>query len=77
MRSYSGRALFNDDSHDASEFHKIVGALDLSDINQCLYRIDHEERDDGYGFGAYDIPNKGPLVYCGLRGKCIIDLYFL
>ncbi|KAK3767183.1 hypothetical protein RRG08_018054 [Elysia crispata] len=68
MRSYSGSVIYHDQSHDNSSFRHIVEALDLSDINQCLYRIDQEERDDGYGFGTYNVPNHGPLVYCGLRG---------
>ena len=77
MRSYSGSVIYHDQSHDNSSFRHIVEALDLSDINQCLYRIDQEERDDGYGFGTYNVPNHGPLVYCGLRGRRFVLMRYL
>jgi glycogen debranching enzyme len=67
MRSYSGNTMF-DESLDESNFRAIVNKLTLADLNRCLFRIDQEERDDCYGFGAYDVPNYGRLVYCGLRG---------
>lgn len=67
MRSYSGRTMF-DESFDKSNFHAIVSKLTLSDMNIVLYRCDSEEKADGNGFGAYDIPGHGPMVYCGLRG---------
>lgn len=50
------------------ELQKIIKALDLNSLNRALYRCDQEERDDGHGFGAYNIPNFGSLVYCGLQG---------
>lgn len=46
----------------------VVNRLDLADLNRAIYRCDQEERDEGYGFGAYDIPNFGPMVYCGVQG---------
>lgn len=46
----------------------IVGKMSLTDLNKALYRCDEEERDEGKGFGVYNIPNFGPLVYCGLQG---------
>lgn len=51
-----------------SELGKIISNLSLTDLNRALYRCDQEERDDGNGFGAYDIPGNGPMVYCGLQG---------
>lgn len=43
--------------------------LDLVDLNAVLYRAEGEERDaTGGEIGAYNIPNSGPLVYCGLEG---------
>ncbi|XP_035827253.1 glycogen debranching enzyme [Aplysia californica] len=67
MRSYSGNTMF-DDTWDTSNFRAIVSRLSLADLNRCLFRIDQEERDDCYGFGAYSIPGAGNMVYCGLRG---------
>lgn len=43
-------------------------ALDLLDLNFALYRCDQEERDDGMGGAAYEVPGAGSLVYCGLQG---------
>ncbi|KAG8948781.1 hypothetical protein FRC03_000579 [Tulasnella sp. 419] len=43
--------------------------LDLIDLNVLLHRCDGEERDATDGaIGAYNIPNMGNLVYCGLEG---------
>lgn len=46
----------------------VVGKMSLPDLNRALYRCDMEERDEQEGRGVYDIPNFGPLVYCGLQG---------
>ena len=45
-----------------------IEELDLLDLNYALYRCDQEERDDGNGGGAYEVPGAGSLVYCGLQG---------
>lgn len=42
--------------------------MDLLDLNYALYRCDQEERDEGQGGGAYEVPGAGRLVYCGLQG---------
>lgn len=42
--------------------------MDLLDLNYALYRCDQEERDDGFGGGAYEVPGAGSFVYCGLQG---------
>lgn len=42
--------------------------LDLLDLNFALYRCDQEERDEGMGGAAYDVPGAGSFVYCGLQG---------
>lgn len=57
-----------DDNSVRNELTEIVSSLDLADYNRVLYRCDQEERDEGFGFGAYDIPSYGPTVYCGLQG---------
>ncbi len=43
-------------------------AMDLLDLNYALYRCDQEERDDGLGGAAYEVPGAGSFVYCGLQG---------
>ena len=46
-----------------------VAELSLIDLNVMLYRADGEERDATAGeIGAYNVPNLGNLVYCGLEG---------
>lgn len=45
-----------------------IGELNLLDLNYSLYRCDQEERDDGYGGGAYVVPGAGAFVYCGIQG---------
>ncbi len=42
--------------------------MDLLDLNYVLYRCDQEERDEGFGGGAYQVPGAGSFVYCGLQG---------
>lgn len=43
--------------------------VDLNSLNSILYRSEPEEYDSSAGrSGAYDIPNYGKLVYCGLQG---------
>lgn len=64
MRSYSGSRLMVK----GSDFRSIVQRMSLADINRVLYRCDAEERDDGKGFGSYNVPDHGNLVYCGLQG---------
>lgn len=46
---------------------KITDKLSLGDLNKVLYRCADEEAEDT-GYGAYEFPKFGKLVYCGLQG---------
>lgn len=50
------------------ELKAIIAKLNLNDLNRAIYRCDQEERDMGQGTGSYNVPNYGPLVYCGTQG---------
>ncbi|KAJ8945126.1 hypothetical protein NQ318_001591 [Aromia moschata] len=50
------------------ELVSIVNKLTLADLNRLLYRCDQEERDEGFGFDTYSIPNFSSTVYAGLQG---------
>ncbi|XP_057653349.1 glycogen debranching enzyme isoform X2 [Diorhabda carinulata] len=53
---------------DEKELTEIIGKLTLADMNRTLYRCDQEERDEGFGFGTYNIPNFSSTVYAGFQG---------
>ncbi|KAL8586750.1 hypothetical protein ACOMHN_061263 [Nucella lapillus] len=67
IRSYTGLARYNG-TWEGSTFRTITSQLSTSDLNRVLYRVGVEEESDGFGVSSYDIPNYGPLCYCGLRG---------
>jgi len=46
----------------------MMSKLTLSDLNVILYHCEAEERVIS-GFGSYNVPDYGPLVYTGLQGK--------
>ncbi|KAF9301462.1 hypothetical protein BGZ74_006694 [Mortierella antarctica] len=46
----------------------VFASTNWFDLNIVLYRCDGEEHDLTPGNGAYNIPNYGSLVYCGLEG---------
>lgn len=53
----------------ASEAEQAFKDLDLVELNVVLFRCEGEERDATQGeIGAYDVPEIGKLVYCGLEG---------
>jgi len=59
----------NDLSTVDHDFDRIVSRLSLADLNRALFHCEEEERDEGHGFGAYNIPGFGSTVYCGLQGN--------
>ena len=73
MRTISGRNL--QEIRGASSLEDILADMSLDDLNRVIYRCDAEEKDDGKGFGTYDIPKHGRLPYCGLQGRllCTFD----
>lgn len=53
----------------ASGVQEAFSDINLVDLNVILHRADVEERDaTGGAFGAYEVPNLGKMVYCGLEG---------
>ncbi|CAG9819097.1 unnamed protein product [Phaedon cochleariae] len=50
-----------------TELSAIIKKLTLADLNRALYRCDQEERDEGFGFDTYNIPNFGSMVYAGFQ----------
>ncbi|XP_077981674.1 glycogen debranching enzyme-like [Glandiceps talaboti] len=64
MRSMSGNLRQNR----TMDFNSIASKLTLNDLNRILYRCDAEEKDDGHGYGVYNVPEHGSFVYCGLQG---------
>ncbi|GAA5827939.1 hypothetical protein JCM11251_005656 [Rhodosporidiobolus azoricus] len=46
----------------------VMEGLGMVELNVVLYRADGEERDATGGDGVYNLPDVGPLVYCGLQG---------
>lgn len=61
-------SMINEAGPKYDELKTIASKLNLLDLNRALYRCDQEERDMGKGSGAFDIPQFGPLVYCGTQG---------
>ena len=66
VNSGSGDARRN-----VQELHQIISKLSLTDLNRVLFHCDQEEQDEGNGGGVYNVPNYGPLVYCGLQGEVL------
>ncbi|KAL1753858.1 glycoside hydrolase family 13 protein [Schizophyllum commune] len=57
------------DTFCASGAEETFDALNLIELNVVLHRAAGEERDATDGvFGAYNVPNLGDMVYCGLEG---------
>lgn len=47
----------------------MMNKLTLADFNDLMYHCEPEEKSIN-GYGAYNIPNYGALVYTGLQGLC-------
>ena len=45
-----------------------IKEMNFDSLNFALYQCNNEGLDNNRGKGVYDIPNYGPLVYCGLQG---------
>ncbi len=46
---------------------KVIAPMTFNDLNTILYKCEEEEKDFS-GFGSYNIPNYGTVVYAGLQG---------
>lgn len=66
------RYLSEAGNNQLEQLQLLVKQLSLADINRVLYRCDQEERDEGRGSAAYNVPDFGPFVYCGLQS--VVDL---
>lgn len=62
------QTLYSRDGKSFYELKAIASKFNLVDINRVLYTCDQEEKDRGFGGGAYNIPGYGDTVYCGLQG---------
>ncbi|KAF6018830.1 AGL [Bugula neritina] len=63
----SCRAGCKSTSGDTDEIGTMMSKLTLSDLNVILYHCEAEESVIS-GFGSYNVPDYGPLVYAGLQG---------
>ena len=71
MRTFSAR---NVSQLSNTDLERSLLHMTLDDLNRVMYRCHQEEADDGHGFGAYNIPRYGDMVYCGLQGIVIFVL---
>ncbi|KAI3415787.1 Amylo-alpha-1,6-glucosidase [Globodera pallida] len=51
-----------------TEARKLLEQLSFLDFNYLLFRCEPEERAEFGGNAAYEVPNLGKLVFCGLMG---------
>ena len=68
IRSFLGTSDSPEGSALRQKVEQCCEGMDLLDLNFALYRCDQEERDDGLGGAAYEVPGAGSFVYCGLQG---------
>ncbi|KAF4518496.1 hypothetical protein B566_EDAN009696 [Ephemera danica] len=68
LRRLADRFLTQQRMDTEPDLDRALAHMSLADLNRALFRCEQEERDEGHGFGAYDIPSFGPTVYCGLQG---------
>jgi len=66
MKTFSARRM---SVIQGAQLESYITSTSLNDINRILFRCDGEERDDGKGFGAYNLAFYGDLKYCGLQGE--------
>lgn len=56
-----------------NDLNKACESLDLEAISYLLYSCENEEKQLTGGLrGCYDVPNHGPLVYCGFMGSAAV-----
>ena len=52
----------------SSDVDSIITRLSFDELNILLYRVSDEEVDEEISSNAYNVPNYGSLIFCGLQG---------
>uniref|UniRef100_H2ZLQ6 Glycogen debranching enzyme n=1 Tax=Ciona savignyi TaxID=51511 RepID=H2ZLQ6_CIOSA len=65
------RNIISELNNNNTHFDKIVSNLSLRSLNRVLFRCSEEEKSDGKGIQAYQVPGWQELCYCGIAGVAV------